>query len=450
MLNKLSYVFIFIACCLVSCSASRKISNQARDILINDSILQKAHIGICIYEPATGEYIYNYNADKYFIPASTTKLFTLYAGMKYLGDSITGLKYSIVADTMYVIPTGDPTLLHSQFKSQPVIEFLKSVYLPIVVSDQNWKAEKYGSGWAWDDYNDAYMPERNAFPVFGNTVKLIFDKHESISKAVTPGNYSYIDFTSAGLLAKTIRYFPDDSAGNVTIKRDAGQNIFDIVFPDKDFYFQKEIPFVTNGITSTLQVLKDSFPSLRIKEGSNNFSKKIFQTIKTQPADSLYKIMMHQSDNFIAEQTLLMASNEKLGYMSDEDMISNLLNTDLAGIPGKPRWVDGSGLSRYNLFTPHSFVYILDKIKNEFGLERLKDILPAGNEGTLKNYFVEGSDSIFAKTGSLSNNFALSGMLITRKGKLLLFSIMLNNYPSPATPVRRAIERFLQETRKKN
>ena len=113
--------------------------------------------------------------------------------------------------------------------------------------------------------------------------------------------------------------------------------------------------------------------------------------------------MMHNSDNFFAEQTLLMASNERLGYMNDEAIIDTLLSTDLKDIPQKPKWVDGSGLSRYNLFTPQDFIYILNKMKNEFGLERLKTILPTGNTGTLKNYYVTDSSFVFAKTGSLSN-----------------------------------------------
>jgi D-alanyl-D-alanine carboxypeptidase/D-alanyl-D-alanine-endopeptidase (penicillin-binding protein 4) len=46
--------------------------------------------------------------------------------------------------------------------------------------------------------------------------------------------------------------------------------------------------------------------------------------------------MMHRSDNFFAEQTLLMASNEKLGFMSDRAMIDTLLKTDLKDIPQNP------------------------------------------------------------------------------------------------------------------
>jgi D-alanyl-D-alanine carboxypeptidase/D-alanyl-D-alanine-endopeptidase (penicillin-binding protein 4) len=88
-------------------------------------------------------------------------------------------------------------------------------------------------------------------------------------------------------------------------------------------------------------------------------------------------------------------------------------------------------------------------MKNDFGLERMKVILATGGEGTLSAYYKKNAGFIYAKTGTLSNNCALSGYLITSKGKLLIFSVLANNYISSATPVRRAVERFLNGIRKK-
>ena len=131
-------------------------------------------------------------------------------------------------------------------------------------------------------------------------------------------------------------------------------------------------------------------------------------------------------------------------------MIDTLLKNDYKDIPQKPRWVDGSGLSRYNLFSPKDFVYIINKIQNEFGSQRLKNILPTGGTGTLKNYFIEDSSYIYAKTGSLSNNYTLTGILQTSKNKELIFSIMLNNYQGSSKAVRKQIEHYLHELRMKN
>ncbi|HVT83919.1 MAG TPA: D-alanyl-D-alanine carboxypeptidase, partial [Chitinophagaceae bacterium] len=171
--------------------------------------------------------------------------------------------------------------------------------------------------------------------------------------------------------------------------------------------------------------------------------------IKTQSTDSLLKITMHRSDNFFAEQTLLMVSNQRLGVMSDEKIIDTLLKTDYKDLPQKPRWVDGSGLSRYDLFTPQDFVSILNKIKNDFGMDRIKIILATGNAGTLTNYYKADSNYIFAKTGTLSGVVSISGYLFTRKNKLLIFSVLVNNHNSSAVAVRRAVEKFIENIRNK-
>lgn len=145
-----------------------------------------------------------------------------------------------------------------------------------------------------------------------------------------------------------------------------------------------------------------------------------------------------------------MASNEHLGYLSDEVMIDTLLKTDLKDIPQKPHWVDGSGLSRYNLLSPQAMVYILNKLQTEFGIKRLKAILPTGGTGTFKNYYLRDSGYSYAKTGSLSNCITLSGFLYTKKNRQIIFSILVNNFQGPAYKVRRAMEQFLEGIRKKN
>jgi D-alanyl-D-alanine carboxypeptidase/D-alanyl-D-alanine-endopeptidase (penicillin-binding protein 4) len=142
-----------------------------------------------------------------------------------------------------------------------------------------------------------------------------------------------------------------------------------------------------------------------------------------------------------------MVSNELLGVMNDEKIIDTLLKTDFKDLPQRPRWADGSGLSRYNLFTPQDFVSILNKMRNEFGMERIKVILPTGGKGTITNYYKADSSFIYAKTGTLSGVVAFSGFLYTKKGKLLIFSTLVNNHQASSTAVRRAVEKFLQGIR---
>jgi len=432
-----SICLLLIAYCLVatSCSVTKQISKQANAILLKDSAINTGHIGISIYEPATNKYWYNHNATQYFIPASNTKLFTLYAGMKYLGDSLVGAKVFENSDTLYFEPTGDPTFLHPDFKKHPILKYFSNnnntiTYLIPVKQD----FKKYGFGWAWDDQGEAYMAERSTFPLYGNVFTFYLNDNTLRSNPPDRVSKKYFEEPMMALSSKR---------GNYTITRNESHPIFNFRKSDKRFSYQ-QIPFPTDRLyhdqllllSDTLKISKDKF--------SMGFNSNItWQKLYSQPSDSLFKPMMHRSDNFFAEQTLLMASNEFIGYMSDEKIIDTILKTSLSDLPQRPKWVDGSGLSRYNLFTPQSFVYLLNKTKNEFGLNRLKNILPTGGTGTLSNYYKKYAGSIFAKTGTLSNNCALSGYLITNKGKLLIFSILNNNYITGAPPVRKAVEKFL-------
>ena len=60
--------------------------------------------------------------------------------------------------------------------------------------------------------------------------------------------------------------------------------------------------------------------------------------IYSQPTDSMLKPLMHESDNFFADKSLLMVSAKLLNVMNDEKVIDTLLKTDFKGLPQKPRW----------------------------------------------------------------------------------------------------------------
>jgi D-alanyl-D-alanine carboxypeptidase/D-alanyl-D-alanine-endopeptidase (penicillin-binding protein 4) len=427
---------------LYACNPSKQILRSAQTTL-KDPSLATAHVGISIYEPAANKYWFNYQGDHYFVPASNTKIPTGYAAMKYLGDSLkTFLK--VENDTaILLIPTGDPTLLHPDFKNQPAIDFLQSTSKKIFTTDIFWKEEGLGSGWSWNDYNDSYMAERSPMPVYGNIIKWVQEKNDNNNDA--PIIYSIpevnwkVDFDTA-------------RSNNFFVQRDIAENSYKIK-EGKKSPEQQEVPFVTNGVNSAIELLPDTIHKA-IEPASTKliehlvFNKASVRTyIHSQATDSLLKPMMHRSDNFFAEQSLLMVSNELLGVMNDERIIDTLLKTDFKGLPQKPVWVDGSGLSRYNLFSPQDFVFIFNKMKNDFGMERIKNILATGNEGTLRNYYVPESGYIFAKTGTLSGVVAISGFLYTKKNKLLIFSVLVNNHNSSATKVRRAVEKFIEAIR---
>ncbi|MBK6994404.1 MAG: D-alanyl-D-alanine carboxypeptidase [Lewinellaceae bacterium] len=80
------------------------------------------------------------------------------------------------------------------------------------------------------------------------------------------------------------------------------------------------------------------------------------------PIDTVLRRMMHQSDNFIAEQMLLVCAGMKFDLLKQDTMIKWMLDSSLTNLTQRPKWVDGSGLSRYNLMTPQSIGQVLLKL----------------------------------------------------------------------------------------
>jgi len=177
-MKKLNYTnLLFLACgvLMASCGIQKKMAKDARQSILSDEQLASAHVGIVLYDVAAKKYVYDYQGEKYFVPASNTKIMTCYAAMKYLGDSLVGLRYvDKGSGTVEVEPGGDPTFLQTDFKQQPVFDFLKK-QKRILITDENWKENALGFGWSWDDYNDDYMAERSMMPVHGNVISFNTD-----------------------------------------------------------------------------------------------------------------------------------------------------------------------------------------------------------------------------------------------------------------------------------
>jgi len=425
-MKKLYYIFLVVGCTqLMACSSTKLISKQAHQFVITDSALATAHVGICIYNATDNKYLYNYQSDKNFIPASNTKIFTCYLAMKYLGDSLVGLRYKKGNnDTLYIEPAGDPSFLHPDFQNQPVFNFLKQ-FKNIVVSRPFFNDNYEGVGWSWDDYKDDYMVQRNNLPIYGNVMRI---SQTGNAITIVPVAFKFI-IPEGTHLSNGFNIEKGWDDNNIIIKEGKAKHM--------------EVPFVPT-IFQSCSLLSDTLHAFVFPDLDNTVDAHTL-IIHSQSTDSLLKIMMHRSDNFYAEQSLLMVSNEKLGLMNDEKIIDTLLKTDLKDLPQHPQWVDGSGLSRFNLFSPRDFVFILNKMRNEYSWNRITAIFETGGTGTLGGYYKNLTGKIYAKTGSLSNNIALSGYLITPKNKVLIFSVLVNNHTVSSAAVRRAVERFLTQ-----
>jgi D-alanyl-D-alanine carboxypeptidase/D-alanyl-D-alanine-endopeptidase (penicillin-binding protein 4) len=437
-------LFIHTCCLLlvISSAAQQKTTRSPLTDFLRDPLFKSAHVGVSVYDPLAKKSLYDYQSHKFFVPASNVKIVSCFAAMKYLDSLLPGIRYYENDTAIYILPTGDPTLLHRDFMRQPVIEFLQRQKKKIYITDRNWRDKELGAGWSWDDYADDYMAERNAFPVYGNTLKWVQQRVAGSG----PSDENTISVFSDPEVNWSVRFEPDSAKQGFKVKRDRLANIFSISESTED---NKEVyvPFITGGLTAALELLPDTIGKTIAIQNDFLVTDPQKRTVWSQPLDSVLRHMMYNSDNFFAEQLLLMVADKKAGVMDDALIIDSLLNTDLVTLPDTPVWVDGCGLSRYNLFSPADFVQILDSMRLQFGMERVKSIFPTGDSGTLKHYYVADNGFIYAKTGSMSGVIALSGFLYNRQGRLLIFSVMVNNYNGSGAAARRSIERFVKRLR---
>jgi D-alanyl-D-alanine carboxypeptidase/D-alanyl-D-alanine-endopeptidase (penicillin-binding protein 4) len=171
----------------------------------------------------------------------------------------------------------------------------------------------------------------------------------------------------------------------------------------------------------------------------------ISQLVKGISTDSLYKRTLHISDNTLAEHTLLMASAQQGDPVLNPQAIRAQIDSTVLRNDNN-RWVDGSGLSRYNLFTPNSLIALLQLIQAKVPQERLFALLPAGGQsGTLRSMYQSSKPFLFAKSGSMTGVYNLSGYMVTRKGQVLLFSMMHNNFVQSVSEMRQRTAKFLEQ-----
>lgn len=402
-----------------------KIQSWSEKELLASKALKPAHVGICIYEPATNKYWYNYQEDHYFTPASNTKIFSLYTGMLLLGDSLPALRYLDTDSVLYVQGTADPAFLHPDYTLQPAFQLLQQTNKKIEIVPANNENARFGYGWSWNDYADYYQSELNEWPMYGNVARL---RHHGDSLYIVPKMYELTTNKNNQLTA-------------LEVKRDERSNRFSMGYNSTVYKSEEEeVPFITGDLNDLALRLQDT---LHKPVSIASQAPKGLQLMKGIPSDSLFLPMMHRSDNFFAEQTLMMCANKLFDTISTKHMISYMLDHSLKDLPDTPNWADGSGLSRYNLFSPRDFVYVLSSMYNTYPTTRLYSLFATGGKGTLKNYYKE--QFVHAKTGTLTGVVALSGYLVTKKNKTLIFSVLVNNHNSSASIVRREVEHFLTQ-----
>lgn len=422
-------LFLLVIVFFTNCSPARRLYRELR----TNPTYTDHFTGVAVYDPVRQRALIEHNADKPFVPASTTKLFSFYAGLLTLPDSLPLLRYTLRRDSLIFWGVGNPLLLHPDLPDTTALAFLRNRPERLFFSPTNYAGPRFGPGWAWDDYNDDYSPELTVLPIYGNVVR--FTQKQPSASTLNP--HQFTDSVRIASVAKTGR----------AVRRGEFNNQF--LRPAELKPGQQDVPFRWS-------------PGLVVRLLADTLHRPVYIVHQPMPADarllrgsstdSLYKRMLQVSDNLFAEQLWFMISAEQGQRTLDPAMTRRLLADTLLRSLGPPggsvaaNWADGSGLSRYNLFTPSTLIRLLKKMADRVPLQRLFSLLPAtGQSGTLRTMMESGKPYVFAKSGSMSAVYNLSGYLLTARNRLLYFSIMHNNFTQPVSEMRRRTAELLKQ-----
>ena len=397
-------LFLFFSSCLFSQISSKKIDRWiSKNNDLNGSI-----VSIAVKRIDKDKKIVGSRIDTYMTPASNVKISTV-LGSIYYGDSIPIINYKVLNDTLKISPTGYPLLSHPKYRDEDLAKFIKG-FKHIAYHNPKIDLNKFGPGWAWDDYNNYYQAERSEMPIYGNVLQIIKNSNGEIE--VTPNKYKIVfDFEQKNIINRSEtenKFFINPSL----IK--FGDTIYSPFITSR----KNTISLLENAIEKTVEFHKDEL--------------KDYSTLNSTQVDEIYSAILKDSDNLISESIAANISFRLNDTISVDKGVKFIQN-----ISKQTELFDGSGLSRYNLVTPKSVISSLHDIYNLIGIDRIKKIFP-------ENYIIQNEeDFVWGKTGTLKNNHNYSGYIITDKNRRYIFSIMVNHFTNDLGKIKEAIVDFL-------
>ena len=402
---------------------SHRAVNRALDARIRQSsVFADGHTGFALYDLDAERPVYGYQASRYFVPASNTKLITFLVANRLLSDGAPAIIYRDTAGRTDLWGSGYPLLLHPAFAGYDSLRgWLQQHGRPLTLHfPAAEELPRYGAGWSWDDYPFGFVFERTALPVYGN--RLYLDYRPG------PGGREAL-YGSPPSVAETI---VRDPAQERTISRREGSNRF-TVGPGFDrrtaFPIQRSL---TMDTATTVALLREGLSGVSVRSGTAPRPADA-DSLRVPVPDTLYRSLLLDSDNFLAEQLVLLCASARYGGPDEERLFDWVTDTLFREMElGEVSYRDGSGLTRYNLLRPAQLVEIVAALDREVGRDRLRTLLPAGGvSGTLRNRFANRPEPyVWAKTGTLTGVIAVSGLLRTASGRWLAFSFMHNNVMS--------------------
>jgi D-alanyl-D-alanine carboxypeptidase/D-alanyl-D-alanine-endopeptidase (penicillin-binding protein 4) len=440
--------------------------------------------GIEVVQVATGKTLYALNNDKFFVPASNTKLFSTALALMRLGDDHR-LTTRIIArqapdasgridGDLILYGGGDPSMSFVQIPfaedadpADPMAGIeamaeelaargIRVIGGRVVGDDSAFEWAPFPPGWGINDPVWEYGAPVSALSLGSNSIRV------DLIPAAIVGDPAKLQITPA------LEYFIID---NRTVTAGSGDPRLEVRrLGSRYLQISGEVPRRDKPATLWLAVddpalyaataLDDALrrrgisvmgePAVRHRVAGDPLGEPAGSLLVERVSPPLYQLLRvtdKVSQNLWAELMLREVARVQTGVGTRRaglQLLDQFLNE--IGVPKEDySLVDGSGLSRATLVKPSAVVRLLRWMYAWRGRDMWVTLLPVGGvDGTLRRRFdgTPTAKSILAKTGSLSHVAALSGYADSATYGELAFSIFVNNTTAPASEIRKFIDKI--------
>ncbi len=417
---------------------------------ISDSEIHKDAISVSVKDVTSGNLLYELHSNKPMPPASTQKVITASVSTDTLGEDFefTTSLYKTTNNELQLKLSGDPNLTKGDLSKLLKTAKSKNIVSPkaFYIDDFVMDSIEWGEGWQWDDDLNPLMPKFSSYNLDKNLLTVTIDP--GVSKGA-PGQIkmntfypvTFMNLTTTGAetnikLAKNNQISPD----MITVNGEVSSRIsykFPVNSPKRYFFIKLE-----EAISSAKIEFYDGFRQRKtpadniylvdeIKHPITPVLLDIFKNSNNMAAETVFKVA---GGKFVNNTGALKNSLK----MFDEYCRKNGLKNENIKI------VDGSGVSKNNLMTADFMTdfLLLQAKREDFG--NYMKLFPTAGEGTLQNRMLYFKDTLYAKTGTLTDISAICGYIKTRNGNIVAFDIMINDPKSSSSAKKTTEEQIIR------
>ena len=467
---RLLWIFAGAACARGTVAPAPVIDDRAALRYTIDSILglsetRHARWGVLIVDPERGDTLYSHDAGKLLVPASNQKILTSAVALDALGPDfryethfLAGgpVRDGVLDGDLFVIGRGDPTI--SDHMAGDAMLPLQAVADSIAARGvTRIRGGLLPLGDAFPDANIGHAWEHDDLATSSGAAidELLFNEgiaHVHVRAGTTVGDTVSARTTPARtfprlrLLAITTDSMGVDSVARLSAVKDTlrGDVVIAGAIPQGDSA-TLTVAF-RDPAAAYLAALREALADRGITIEDSLFTDTTRQDtlfiLRSPPLSEILAAFMKPSQNQIGEvlfKTVALVQSDTGTARVARRLFAERLRAWGAEPDGFLVW-DGSGLSRQDLVSPATLIRVLDTMRRHANFQIYYDAFPvAGVDGTLRTRMrgTAAEANARGKTGTLSNVRSLSGYVTTADGRLLLYSVLCNNYLVPTAYVSR-------------